>query len=180
MAERNPQAEMPFLEHLEELRWRILYSLVAVTLGTVVGWVVVSHFDVLELLKRPIAPYLPGGKLTFTSPTEPFMLTLKLAFATGVVLASPVVIYQVWAFLAPALYPREKRLILPALSIGVVLAQNPPPARGLSSRCSHLFRSAGLNLSRPITPSLHQTVCTVSSSGTPSTTIRIEGAYATG
>jgi len=121
VAERNPQAEMPFLEHLEELRWRILYSLVAVTLGTAIGWFVVTHFDVLELLKRPIAPYLPGGRLTFTSPTEPFMLTLKLAFATGMVLASPVVIYQIWAFLAPALYPREKRLIVPALSVGVVL-----------------------------------------------------------
>jgi sec-independent protein translocase protein TatC len=112
---------MPFLEHLEELRWRILYSLVAVAVGTALGWVVVNHYDLLDLLKRPIAPYLPGGRLTFTSPTEPFMLTLKLAFATGVVLASPVVIYQIWAFLAPALYPREKRLIVPALSVGVVL-----------------------------------------------------------
>jgi sec-independent protein translocase protein TatC len=47
VAERNPQAEMPFLEHLEELRWRILYSLIAVTLGTVAGWFVVTQFDVL-------------------------------------------------------------------------------------------------------------------------------------
>src|SRR5205814_879817 len=68
-----------------------------------------------------VAPYLPGGRLVFTSPAEPFMLTLKVAFALGVLLASPIVIYQIWAFLAPALYEREKRLIVPALAVGVVL-----------------------------------------------------------
>jgi len=70
---------------------------------------------------RPIIPLLPDGKLKFTSPTEPFLITLKFAFALGLLIASPVVIYQVWAFLTPALYPRERRLIVPALSIGVVL-----------------------------------------------------------
>jgi Tat protein translocase TatC len=121
VGERNPQGEMPFLEHLEELRWRILYSLLAIAIGTVAGWVIVQQLDVLELLKRPIAPHLPQGRLTFTSPTEPLLLTLKLAFSAGLLLASPVVIYQAWAFLAPALYPKEKRLIVPALSVGVVL-----------------------------------------------------------
>src|SRR6266704_1671937 len=57
----------------------------------------------------------------FTSPTEPFFITLKFAFAVGLLVASPVVIYQAWAFLAPALYDRERRLIVPALSVGVVL-----------------------------------------------------------
>jgi len=112
---------MPFLDHLEELRWRILWSLLALALGTVIGWLVLDRIDVIELLKRPIAPYLPGGRLVYTSPAEPFMLTLKVAFAVGCLLASPVVIYQIWAFLAPALYERERRLIVPALSVGVVL-----------------------------------------------------------
>jgi len=112
---------MPFLDHLEELRWRILWSLLAVAVGTVVGWFVVQQVDILEVLKRPIAPYLPGGRLVFTSPAEPFMLTLKVALGVGCVLASPVVIYQIWAFLAPALYERERRLILTALSVGVLL-----------------------------------------------------------
>src|SRR5579885_3184401 len=112
---------MPFLDHLEELRWRILYSLLAVVIATAIGWVIVERVDVIGLLKRPIAPLLPGGRLVFTSPTEPFFITLKFAFAVGLLLASPVVIYQAWAFLAPALYPREKRLIVPALSVGVVL-----------------------------------------------------------
>src|SRR3989441_10722763 len=67
------------------------------------------------------SPLLPDGKLKFPHPTEPFFITLKFAFVLGLVLSSPVVIYQAWAFLAPALYPREKRLIVPALSAGVVL-----------------------------------------------------------
>jgi len=112
---------MPFLDHVEELRWRILKSLVAVLLASLVGWVIVEHVDVIRMLMRPIIPLLPDGKLKFTSPTEPFLITLKFAFALGLVMASPVVIYQVWAFLTPALYDREKRLIVPALSVGVVL-----------------------------------------------------------
>jgi len=112
---------MPFLDHLEELRWRILYSLLAVVLATVAGWFIVDRLDVIGLLMRPIVPLLPDHKLKFTSPTEPFLITLKFAFVVGLVLASPVVIYQAWAFLAPALYERERRLIVPALSVGVLL-----------------------------------------------------------
>jgi len=112
---------MPFLDHLEELRWRILYSLLAVVLGTVVGWFIVERVNVIGLLIEPIRPLLPDGKLKFTSPTEPFLITLKFAFVVGLLFASPVVIYQAWAFLAPALYDREKRLILPALTVGVLL-----------------------------------------------------------
>jgi hypothetical protein len=59
---------MPFLDHLEELRWRILWSLIAVIVGTVVGWMLLDRIDIIEILKRPIAPYLPGGRLVFTSP----------------------------------------------------------------------------------------------------------------
>jgi Tat protein translocase TatC len=112
---------MPFLDHLEELRWRILWSLLAILVGTILGWVLLDKIDIIEVLKRPIAPYLPGGRLIFTSPAEPFMLTLKVAFALGCLLASPIVIYQIWAFLSPALYEREKRLIVPALGVGVLL-----------------------------------------------------------
>src|SRR5436853_705692 len=117
----TPRGEMPFLDHLEELRWRILWSLVPSLVGTIVGWFLLDKIDIIDVLKRPIAPYLPGGRLIFTSPAEPFMLTLKVAFALGSLLASPIVIYQIWAFLSPALYERERRLIIPALAVGVVL-----------------------------------------------------------
>jgi Tat protein translocase TatC len=118
---RENRAEMPFLDHVEELRWRILYSLLAIVVGTLAGWIIVEHVDIIGLLIRPIAPLIPGGKLRVTGPTEPFFITLKFAFVLGLVLASPVVGYQVWAFLVPALYPRERRLIVPALSMGALL-----------------------------------------------------------
>src|SRR5437016_12952022 len=130
---------MPFLDGLEELRWRILWRLLAIVLATVAGWFLVERADIIGLLIRPIKPLLPDGKLKFTHPTEPFFITLKFAFVLGLVLSSPVVIYQAWAFLAPALYPRETRLTVPALSAGVALLLGgatgsdlsllPPPAR---------------------------------------------------
>src|SRR5207245_9518182 len=110
-----------FLDLFEELRWRFLWGLVAILVGTIVGWWLLDKIDIIEVLKRPIAPYLPGGRLVFTSPAEPFMLTLKVAFALGCLVASPVVIYQLWAFLWPALYERARRLIIPALAVGAVL-----------------------------------------------------------
>ena len=112
---------MPFLDHLEELRWRLLKSLVAIVLGTLVGWVIVQRIDIIGLLTEPIATHLPGGRLNYTSPTDPFFITLKFAFIVGVVVSSPVVVFQLWAFLAPALYERERRLVVPALAVGVLL-----------------------------------------------------------
>jgi Tat protein translocase TatC len=118
----GPGAEMPFLEHLEELRIRLLRSLLALVTGFGVGLWLVQRFQLLTLLKAPIAPYLTttGGRLTFTSPTEPVMITLKLAFVAGLLIAAPVIIYQLWRFLAPALYQRERRVVVPALLAGLI------------------------------------------------------------
>jgi sec-independent protein translocase protein TatC len=113
--------EMPFLDHLEELRWRILYSLLAVAVGAVIGWFLVTRFDVLGLLIEPMRPLLEGGRLKYLSPADPFLVTLKLTLTTGVLLASPIVIYQFWIFLSPALLPEEKRAIVPALYFGLLL-----------------------------------------------------------
>lgn len=112
---------MPFLDHLEELRWRILWSLLAIVLFTIAGFVLVTQFDVLGLLVTPIEPFLSEERLRYLSPTDPFFITLKLALLVGLLLASPIVIYQVWAFLSPALRPSEKRAIVPSLYFGLVL-----------------------------------------------------------
>ncbi|HEU4565948.1 MAG TPA: twin-arginine translocase subunit TatC, partial [Gemmatimonadaceae bacterium] len=117
---KSPAAEMPFLDHLEELRWRIIWSLVALMVGIVVGLVVVTHFDVIALLSRPITPLLHGEKLVYTHPGDPFGILMKSAFAVGLVIAAPVILYQLWAFVSPALYASEKRLVIPVL-IGAVL-----------------------------------------------------------
>ena len=115
--------EMPFLDHLEELRWRILRSLGAIVVGFALGLWLVQRFQLVNLLKQPIAPYLTGagGKLIVTSPTEPVMIVFKLGFVVGLVLASPVILWQLWAFLAPALYAREKRALVPSLFAGLLL-----------------------------------------------------------
>src|SRR3954454_3216187 len=113
--------EMPFLDHLEELRSRILRSLAAVVLGCALGLWLVQRFQLVILLKKPIAPYLTGGKLVVTSPTEPVMIVFKLGLLVGLVLASPIILWQTWAFLAPALYAREKRALVPSLFVGLVL-----------------------------------------------------------
>jgi sec-independent protein translocase protein TatC len=113
---------MPFLDHLEELRWRIVKALLALLVGVIIGYAVVRAWDVVALLKRPIDPYLPaGGTLLVTSPMDPFIITLKLAVAIGLVLALPVILYQVWGFLRPALYQRERRVVLPTVIAGAVM-----------------------------------------------------------
>ena len=118
----TPTGEMPFLDHLEELRWRILYSLIALVLGFIAGFIVVTKYDVLGLLVEPVLPYLPEGqKLVYLSPMEPFFLTLKLAGLIGLLLAAPVIVYQIWAFVAPALKKEERRSIVPSFYLGLVL-----------------------------------------------------------
>ena len=112
---------MPFLDHLEELRGRIIRALIAVIVGVGIGLWLVGKYNAVALLKVPIAPYLPGGKLTILAPTEQVMIVLKLGVVIGLVLASPVILYQLWAFLSPALYAREKKAMMPALAAGLVL-----------------------------------------------------------
>jgi sec-independent protein translocase protein TatC len=120
MAQGNT-AEMPFLDHLEELRWRIIWSLIAVIVGVGIAFYVLNRFEVLKLLERPILPLLNGNKLVYTHPGDPFSIILSSSFALGIVLALPVVLYQVWAFLAPALYVHEKRLVIPVLFGAILL-----------------------------------------------------------
>lgn len=112
---------MPFLDHLEELRNRIIRSLVALIAGVGVGFWLVTRFDVLGLLIAPLKPYIPDGKLIYLGISDPFFITLKLALIVGALLASPVIIHQAWAFVSPALLPHERRAIVPTFYLGLVL-----------------------------------------------------------
>jgi len=107
--------EMPFLDHLEELRWRLIWSLAALAVGIIVAFVLLLNVDLILLLERPILPYLQGRKLVFTHPSDPFSIVMSTALAIGVFLALPVILYQVWSFIAPALYRHEKRLAIPVM-----------------------------------------------------------------
>ena len=120
MATGQPQAEMPFLDHLEELRWRIIWSLAALVVALGVAFFLVTKLDAIAFLERPILPYLNGRHLVYTHPGDPLSIVMTVTFALGAVLASPVVLYQVWAFLSPALYGHEKKVVLPLL-VGATL-----------------------------------------------------------
>jgi sec-independent protein translocase protein TatC len=118
---KAPSGEMPFLDHLEELRWRIIYALGAVLVGVGLGFFLASKFDVIGFLAKPVIPLIPEHKLVYTHPSEGFTIILDCAVTFGLVLASPIIIYQVWAFLAPALHVHEKRVGLGVLFSGVFL-----------------------------------------------------------
>ncbi len=118
----NPRGEMPFLDHLEELRWRIFKIGGALILGTGLGFYLIQRFNVLALLIAPVRPYLPeDGRLNYLSPVTPFLFLLKTSLLTGLILAFPIVLYQIWAFLSPALEKEEKRVIVLSLYMGLLL-----------------------------------------------------------
>lgn len=110
-----PESElhkMTFLEHLEELRKRIIVVAIALAAGFAVCW----HYAerIFDLLQRPLAQFLPAGeKLVYTRLTEPFFLYMKVAFYTGIFVASPIILLQVWLFIAPGLYKNERRYAAP-------------------------------------------------------------------
>ncbi|HXE81282.1 MAG TPA: twin-arginine translocase subunit TatC [Vicinamibacterales bacterium] len=105
-------AKMSFLEHLDELRKRLLYSIAAVAVGFLIALVFIGQ--IFGFIMRPLAATLPEGtKMIYTEPTEAFLLQLKVAALAGLVIAAPAVLWQLWLFIAPGLYRREKRLALP-------------------------------------------------------------------
>lgn len=105
-------SRMTLTEHLEELRWSLLRSALAVALAACVSY----YFSdaVFAIVVAPLREHLqPGQNLIGTSVTEAFFFEIKIALAAGVLVASPVVFYQVWRFIAPGLSGREKNLVLP-------------------------------------------------------------------
>lgn len=115
---------MSFLDHLEELRRRILWSLGALVVGAGVGFVLTTSLDLVSFLTRPVRPLLESGRLAYLHPTEPFMVTLKVGIFVGAILALPVIFYHFWRFVAPGLMEREKKIFVPALagSVGLFVA----------------------------------------------------------
>ena len=117
---------MGFLDHLEELRRRIIYSIVAVAVGCIVCWTYVVRL--VDLMQRPIVDALRANglpeKLVYLNPVDPFNLYIKVAAVAGLFVASPFVLYQLWLFVAPGLYRNEKRYVVPFMvsTVGLFLA----------------------------------------------------------
>jgi sec-independent protein translocase protein TatC len=118
---KSSNGEMPFLDHLEELRWRIIYSAIALMIGVGIGLAIAFHYDIVALLAAPASASMGGAKLIVTHPVTIFTIRIQIAFAIGIAIAAPAIGYQLWAFMAPALHLSERKIIIPVLIAGAVL-----------------------------------------------------------
>ena len=116
-----PGHDMPFLDHLEELRKRLFWMAGSVFVGVGVAFYLLSKLDIIRVLERPILPLLNGQKLIYTAPGTSFKILLTTSLVLGILLAAPVIIGQIWGFLSPALYKHEKRVIIPVMFAMVAL-----------------------------------------------------------
>jgi len=119
---REGEDELPrmgFFEHLEELRRRLIVSLIALFVGFLLCWYwAPALFDFLAAPVRKVLP--PGQNLAYTTLAEPFVLYFRVAMLAGVIVASPVILWQIWLFVAPALYRHERRWVWPFLLASVL------------------------------------------------------------
>jgi sec-independent protein translocase protein TatC len=118
----EPESELPkmtFLDHLEELRRRLVISLIAVGVAFFVCWAFAE--PIFAVIQAPLTKFLaPGDKLAYTRLTAPFFLYMKVSFFAGLFLSSPVLLLQLWLFVAPGLYKKERRLAAPFIIFGTV------------------------------------------------------------
>ena len=120
--DEGDESGMTLIDHLEELRWRILKSLIAVAVCTIVAfifWKDIIHFLAAPLPSR--ADLLTHGKPVVTGITDGFMVPLQISLVAGVIASLPVLLYQTWAFISPGLYEKEKKYAVPFIVVGVLL-----------------------------------------------------------
>jgi sec-independent protein translocase protein TatC len=114
--------EQPFVAHLVELRDRLIKAILAVGVAAAVLALWPGPSALYDILAAPLVAHLPkGATLIATNVISPFVVPLKILFMTAFILALPVVLYQVWAFVAPGLYSHEKRLVLPLVISSSIL-----------------------------------------------------------
>ena len=107
---------MSFLEHLDELRKRIIRSCIAIVVGVVATFAFIQ--PIFDFILRPTRQVLPAGvRLIYTQPGEAFSLYVTVALIAGVLVASPFIMYQVWMFIAPGLYSNEKKMAYPFVAL---------------------------------------------------------------
>lgn len=121
---KNPQGRMPLGDHLRELRSRVVKSGLALIVGAVVGWIVYN--PVLAELKSPIEDYAAAHPertitTTYTGLTSAFSQRLSVAIFLGIIIASPIWLYQIWAFIVPGLTRKERRISLSFLGAAIPL-----------------------------------------------------------
>jgi sec-independent protein translocase protein TatC len=122
-SDKEQMPTMGFLDHLEELRKRIVYSIIAIAVGFFACWG--YRENIYAVIQRPVMDALQrnglSAKLVYLNPTEPFNLYLKVAGMAGLFVASPFVLYQIWCFISPGLYRNEKRYVMPFMASTIAL-----------------------------------------------------------
>ena len=116
--EDDGRARMSFLEHLDELRRRILYSIYAIIAGCALTF---YYWDKMYLYLTHYFKEQGGSALIYTAGSSAFMLSLKIGFFSGLLIASPFVFSQLWLFVAPGLYAREKKVVIPFVVCSSIL-----------------------------------------------------------
>jgi sec-independent protein translocase protein TatC len=123
--EEEEASAMSLIDHLEELRWRIFKSLIAIVVGGIVAFI--FRDQIIQFLVLPLPDQASvvightGHKLFAFGLAEGFTVYLKLSLAVGILFALPVLLYQTWAFVSPGLYAREKKYAVPFIFVGIVL-----------------------------------------------------------
>lgn len=112
-------SKMSFLEHLDELRKRLIYIVYSLIAGCAIAYIFIAK--IFDFIMKPMQQVLPPGSyLQYTSGAEPFMLYIKIGFLTGIFISSPLILWQVWKFIAPGLYTHEKKFAIPFVFLSTV------------------------------------------------------------
>jgi sec-independent protein translocase protein TatC len=119
LEDADAAGKMSFLDHLDELRRRIIYAAISLGVGVVIAFAFID--DIFNFIMRPLQAMLPAGQtMIYTDPAEAFMLYVKIGLIAGLVIASPAVMTQVWLFIAPGLYVHEKKWAIPFIAMSSV------------------------------------------------------------
>src|SRR5260370_17901805 len=152
--ESNPEGRMPLMEHLRELRNRVVQAAAALLIGTAVGLIPAVFDRIWAVVERPFCQakihgitgcHRLGHELIVTGVLDPFMLRVEVAFFFGLIVTCPIWLYQIWAFIAPGLYRREQRGAYP------VVGPPPPPFVG-RARNPDFSASRGLGFLLGVSP----------------------------
>ena len=115
----NESGKMSFLEHLDELRKRLVHIIAFIAVGCIACWC--FHKQIYDFLALPLTKQHPGLKLAYTNVMEAFTVYMKVSFVAGIFLTIPFTLYEVWKFIAPGLYRKEKRYVVPFLVSSIFL-----------------------------------------------------------
>ena len=117
--EESDEKPMGLLDHLNEMRWRLVRCFIAAAVGFCLCWAFVE--PIFSILVKPLLAALPeGGNAIYTSMPEAFFIRMFVAFVAGLFVASPFIFYQIWAFISPGLYEEEKLFIVPVAVISAI------------------------------------------------------------